>query len=195
MLTRDLTSAFLINLIYSFSPLSPPIFSMSGPTTNEPKSNADAPRGRGSKSDADYFTFRRIPPIGYTLQNIIISIGTMISSFAALCFTVFFVLPLSILRRSVPARTLSLAATAGKDFKLDEVLIRGKVVLVVGITCEMGYDIIKQYANDKNTTIIALAQTAGESPLFGRIYAGFLIVYAHIPRRRSVSAFHLSPCR
>jgi len=159
---------------------------MSDSMTNEPKSNADAPRGRSSKSDVDYLTFRRIPPIGYTLQNIIISIGTMISSFAALLFTVSFVLPLSILRRSVPARTLSLAATAGKDFKLDEVLTRGKVVLVVGVTREMGYDIITQYSNDKNTTIIGLAQTAGESPFLGRIYAGFLIVYAHIPCRRSV---------
>jgi hypothetical protein len=164
-------------------------------TTNEPKSNADTPCGRGSKSDVDYFTFRRIPPIGYTLQNIIISIGTMISSFAALCFTMFCVLPLSILRRSVPARTLSLAATTGKDFKLDEVLTRGKVVLVVGVTPEMGYDIIMQYANDKDTTIIGLAQTAGEFPFFWRIYAGLLIAYAHIPRCRSVYAFHLSPCR
>lgn len=71
-----------------------------------------------------------------------------------------FVLPVPILRRSVPPRTLSLAATAGKDFKLDEVLTRGKVVLVVGVTREMGYDIIMQYANDKDTTIIGLAQTA-----------------------------------
>jgi len=140
---------------------------MSDSMTNEPKSNADAPRGRGSKSDVDYLTFRRIPPIGYTLQNIIISIGTMISSFAALLFTVSFVLPLSILRRSVPAHTLSLAATAGKDFKLDEVLTRGKVVLVVGVTREMGYDIIMQYLNDKNTTIVGLVQTAGESPFWG----------------------------
>ena len=77
-----------------------------------------------------------------------------------------FVLPLSILRRSVPARTLSLAVTAGKDFKLDEVLTRGRVVLVVGVTREMGYDIIMQYANDKDTTIIGLAQTAGESRFF-----------------------------
>lgn len=169
MLTRDLTSAFLINLIDSVSLLSSPIFSMSDPssaTTNEPKSNADGPHGRGSKYDTDYLTFRRIPPVGYTLQNIIISIGTMISSFAALCFTMSFVLPLSLLRRSVPARTLSLAATAGKDFKLDEVLTRGKVVLVGGVTREMGYDIIMQYANDKDTTIIGLAQTAGESRFF-----------------------------
>ena len=101
---------------------------------------------------------------------------------------------LTILRRSVPTRTLSLAATAGKDFKLDEVLTRGKVVLVVGITGEMGYDIIMQYANDKDTTIIGLAQTASESPFFGCIYAGLLIVYAHIPHCRSVYVFHLSPC-
>lgn len=169
ILTRDLTSAFLINLIHSVSLLSSPIFSMSDPssaTTNEPKSNADGPHGRGSKYDTDYLTFRRIPPVGYTLQNIIISIGTMISSIAALCFTMSFVLPLSLLRRSVPARTLSLAATAGKDFKLDEVLTRGKVVLVGGVTREMGYDIIMQYANDKDTTIIVLAQTAGESRFF-----------------------------
>ena len=139
---------------------------MSDPSSTEPKSNADAPRGRGSKSDADYLTLRRIPPIGYTIQNIIISIGTIISSFAALCFTLSFVLPLSILRRSVPARTLSLATTAGKDFKLDEVLTRGKVVLVVGVTPEMGYDIIMQYANNKDTTIIGLAQTSGESRFF-----------------------------
>jgi len=195
MLTCDLTSAFLINLIDSLSLLYSAIFSMSYSTTNKRKSNANAPRRRGSKSDAAYFTFRCIPPIGYTIQNIIISIGTMTSSFAALCFTVSFVLPLSILRRSVPARTLSLAATASKDFKVDEVLNRGKVVLVVGVTCEMGYDIIMQYANDKGTTIIGLAQTAGESPFLGRIYAGFLIVYVHIPCGRSVYVFHLSPCR
>ena len=138
----------------------------SSATTNEPKSNADGPRGRRSKSDTNYLTFRRIPPIGYTLQNIIISIGTTIFSFAALCFTMSFVLPLSILRRFVPARTLSLAVTAGKDFKLDEILTRGKVVLVVGVTREMGYDIIMQYANNKDTTIIGLAQTAGESRFF-----------------------------
>ncbi|KIJ93495.1 hypothetical protein K443DRAFT_684531 [Laccaria amethystina LaAM-08-1] len=76
-------------------------------------------RRRGSKSDADYLTFRRIPPIMCTLRNII-SINTMISSFVALCFTMSFVLPLSVLQRSVPARTLSLAATADKDFRLDE---------------------------------------------------------------------------
>ncbi|KIJ96313.1 hypothetical protein K443DRAFT_682390 [Laccaria amethystina LaAM-08-1] len=68
-------------------------------------------RRRGSQRDADCFTFRPIPPIMYTLQNIIISINTV---------TMSFVLPLSILRRSIPARTLSLAATADKDFKLDE---------------------------------------------------------------------------
>ena len=73
----------------------------SSTATNEPKSNADAPRGRASKSDVDYLTFRHIPPIGYTPQNSIISIDAMISSFAALCFTLSFVLPVSILRRSV----------------------------------------------------------------------------------------------
>ena len=82
------------------------------------------------------------------------------------CFTLSFVFPVSILRRSVPARTLSLAATAGKDFKLDKVLTRGKVVLVVGVTPEMGYDIIMQYANNKDTTLIGLAQTSGESRFF-----------------------------
>jgi len=54
MLTGDLTSAFLINLTDSVSLLSSPIFSMSDSMT-------DGRRGRGSKFDANYFTFRRIP--------------------------------------------------------------------------------------------------------------------------------------
>ena len=65
MLTRDLTPAFLTNLIDSLSLLPSPIFSMSAPMTYEPKSNVDAPRDRGSKFDANYFTpdvgcFRKI---------------------------------------------------------------------------------------------------------------------------------------
>ena len=37
-----------------------------------------------------------------------------------------------------------------------------------------------QYANDKDTTIIGLVQTAGESRFFRCIYVGFLIA-VHIP--------------
>ena len=67
--------------------------------------------------------------------------------------------------------------------------------MLVGVTREMGYNIVMQYANDKNTTIIGLAQTAVESQIFWRIYVGLLIVYVHIPRCRSMYVFHLSPCR
>jgi hypothetical protein len=61
-------------------------------------------------------------------------------------------------------------------------------VLLVGVTREMGYDIIMQYAYDKNTTSIGLAQTAGG------IYAGLLIVYTYTPLQVTicVSPFPLS---
>lgn len=143
-------------------------------TSYLPKSNDSVPAASGRNPDASHFTLRRIPPIGYTFQNVMISLGTIVSSFAALFFTMLCVVPLSILRIFLPARSLSLTATAGKDFKLGEALAKGRVVLVVGGTGDMGYNIIMQYANDKDTTIIALAQTAGEY----RHHCAYMRVYS-----------------
>ncbi|KAJ3522108.1 hypothetical protein NMY22_g12026 [Coprinellus aureogranulatus] len=74
-----------------------------------------------------FFTsMRTIPTLSFTLQNLLMSMGTMLVSFSGLVFTATVVLPLSILRTVAPKDMLT-KAPGDPGMRM-----RGKVVLIVG---------------------------------------------------------------
>ncbi|KDR69916.1 hypothetical protein GALMADRAFT_76617 [Galerina marginata CBS 339.88] len=96
---------------------------------------------------------RHIPTVGYTIQNILISLTTLASSAASLFFTLCFILPLSLLRAFIPR---SLLIPRGRTA---EVMRKNKVVLIIGASRGIGFGVLKQYVNEPDTVIIAASKS------------------------------------
>ncbi|KAF9481056.1 NAD(P)-binding protein [Pholiota conissans] len=92
---------------------------------------------------------RQIPTVAYTVQNILISIASIISSIASFLFTLWIILPLSMIRAVIPANMLQSINSEGKN----------KVVLIVGASRGIGFSVLKQYADDPDTVIIAASRS------------------------------------
>ncbi|KAG2009487.1 hypothetical protein CC2G_012420 [Coprinopsis cinerea AmutBmut pab1-1] len=97
---------------------------------------------------------RWIPTVGYTVQNVLISIGVMIGACASLVLTCTVVFPLACIRAMFFSRS-SLSLIPSRDS-----LRRGKVVLIVGASRGMGLEVLKQYCPEPETTIIAVSKNA-----------------------------------
>jgi len=121
-----------------------------------------------------------IPPVSYILLNLLISLVMITSSFTAFFLTLFIVLPLGCLRALLPVDMAILEGvirslqeiTKSKDGeggteknkekeRLSE-LQRNKVVLILGDSLEIGFSIIKQYANEPDTVIIMASSSVGK---------------------------------
>ncbi|KAJ2915375.1 hypothetical protein MD484_g5030, partial [Candolleomyces efflorescens] len=99
---------------------------------------------------------RKFPTLEYTFQNILVSIATVISASLSLTLTILVVLPLSALRTIIQkgnSRSLTLVPP-------EECRKRGKVVLIVGASRGIGFELLKQYVPEPNTTIIAVSKDA-----------------------------------
>ncbi|KAF6755030.1 hypothetical protein DFP72DRAFT_1033204 [Ephemerocybe angulata] len=85
---------------------------------------------------------RRIPTLDYTLQNIFMSLATLVVATASLILTSAVILPLSLLR------------SKGADL----VEGKGKVVLIVGASRGIGMEVLKTYVPEPGTTVIAVSK-------------------------------------
>ncbi|PFH49842.1 hypothetical protein AMATHDRAFT_86179 [Amanita thiersii Skay4041] len=99
---------------------------------------------------------RQIPPTSYTLQNILISMSTIVLSVSSLMFTTVIVLPLSIARVLIPRRIKANALSSRCDTNTRN---QRKVVLIIGASRGIGYGVVREYAVETGTTIIAVSKT------------------------------------
>lgn len=102
-----------------------------------------------------FSSMRTIPTLGFTMQNIFTSMGVLFVSFSGLVFTATIVLPLSIVRCIVPEKLLTKVPGDAVMRK------KGKVVLIIGASRGIGMEVLKQYASEEGTTIIAVAKDGG----------------------------------
>ena len=127
-------------------------------------------------SPASSPALRRIPPLSYTIQNIFLSISTVIAAYASLGLTVFVALPLSVVRLVLLlARDAYLYKQRQQQEPPHDKKKRRKVVLVVGATHGIGLNIVKQYAHageGDHVNLIAVGRSKGTS---------FALFIAHIP--------------
>jgi len=131
-----------------------------------------------------------IPPLSYILLNLFISLVMIASSFTAFFLTLFIIFPLACLRALLPADIAILEdvirslqeVTNSKDGeggaekkkekeRLSE-LQRNKVVLILGDSPEIGFGIIKQYANEQDTVIIVASTSMGKHIIISTLAAG-----------------------
>ena len=111
--------------------------------------------------------FRHIPTVSYTIQNILISLATLIASIASLILTCTVFLPLSLIRACglIPKRMMEKGEMFGANgVAVDaggQLMKRGKVVVIVGASRGIGLEVLKQYAREPNTTVIAMSRDAG----------------------------------
>lgn len=129
-----------------------PVFSKSpspSPPSMSSKASMDNP-----EVNSNLFNPRQVPTLGYTIQNIFISLATVASASASLFVTVFVVLPISFMRTMAPRKYLQAPGSAALADK-------NKVVLIVGASRGIGFNVLKQYANDPDTVIIAASKSIG----------------------------------
>ena len=126
-------------------------------------------------SPANSPTLRIIPPLSYAVQNILLSISTILGASASLGVTLFFVVPSSIVRMVLLLARDAYIYTQRKqnqDHLPADRPKKRKIVLVVGATHGIGLNIVQQYANATDggpVSIIAVGQSNGM--LLCRIYA------------------------
>lgn len=95
---------------------------------------------------------RQIPTLPFTLQNIAISFASVIAATASLSFTVSVMLPLATCRAILPTHMFRSAIPEG----------RNKVVLIVGASRGIGFNVMKQYAGESDTVVIAASRSMGQ---------------------------------
>jgi len=138
--------------------------------------NANSQKYRRSNSTS--MSPRQIPSVSYTVQNLLISLATIVVSSISFLFTLFVFLPLACLRALLPLSMITLKGvigssqgiTNGKNTGVDvekqkvrlSELRRNKVVLVLGASRGIGFNLVKQYANEKDTVIIAASSSMGK---------------------------------
>lgn len=106
-----------------------------------------------------HFSMRQIPTVGYTLQNMAMSLAAVAASAASFFVTAFFVLPLAVFRTAL-TRVPSGMSTSTMDTK--------KVILIVGASRGIGFNVLKQYADDPNAVIVAASRSIGKSFYHGQ---------------------------
>jgi len=108
------------------------------------------------------FNPRQLPTITYTLQNISMSLATMVTSTASFFFTISFILPLSLLRAFIPRQKIIQSIEAKNAGEAESANVpKNKVVLIVGASRGIGFNVLKQYASDPDTVIIAASRSIG----------------------------------
>lgn len=95
---------------------------------------------------------RHVPTLPYAIQNVLMSVASIIAATLSLIFTMSIVLPLSIARVVLP----------NSFFRRDIPGGRGKVVLIVGASRGIGFNVLKQYADEPDTVIIAASRSIGK---------------------------------
>ncbi|KAF8624591.1 hypothetical protein AX17_007084 [Amanita inopinata Kibby_2008] len=116
--------------------------------------------GQRHRTDVLGCNYMRISII-YTSNDIIYALAAtrlapVAFSISSLLLTAFAILPLSILRIFLPsqAKAHSLALKRGMDTRNQR-----KVVLVVGASRGIGYNVVREYAMEEGTTIIAVSRS------------------------------------
>jgi hypothetical protein len=115
--------------------------------------------------------------LSYALQNLLISLFTTITSSASFFFTLFVILPLACLRTLLPHNFFVLRGVIGSpqgivngenggtDMEREKVrlsqLRRNRVILVLGASRGIGFNVVKQHANEENTSVIATSSSMG----------------------------------
>ena len=79
--------------------------------------------------------------------------------------TASIILPLSILRLFVPSQAKAEALVAKRGF---DTLNQRKVVLIVGASRGIGYNVVREYAMEEGTTIIAISRSQGSVSTISR---------------------------
>jgi len=130
-------------------------------------------------SPATSRTLRRIPPLSYTIQNIFLSISTVIAAYASLGLTVFIALPLSVIRLVLllARDTYLYRQRQQKQENPNDKKKKRKVVLVVGATHGIGLNIVKQYARaaeDDHVNIVAVGRSKDELAQLKGDFDGFI---------------------
>lgn len=121
---------------------------------------------------------RQIPSVTYTIQNLLISLATIAVSSASFFITLFVFLPLACLRALLPLNMITLKGVirfpkgiangenGGVDVAKEKVrlseLRRNKVILVLGASRGIGFNVVKQYANEPGTVVIAASSSMGK---------------------------------
>jgi len=90
-------------------------------------------------------SLRQLPPLDYTLQNVSISLGTIVTSVSSLALTLGVALPLSVVR--------AFSEVVPEDNSK-------KSVLIIGASSGIGLEVVKKYAVMNNTIIIAASSNA-----------------------------------
>ncbi|KAJ2928685.1 hypothetical protein H1R20_g8359, partial [Candolleomyces eurysporus] len=113
-------------------------------------------RADGSQIAGIMALARKVPTLEYAFQNILVSIATVISASLSLTLTALVVLPLSALRAIVQKGDSGILTLIPPE----ECTKRGKVVLIVGASRGIGFEVLKQYVPEPNTTVIAVSKDA-----------------------------------
>ena len=99
---------------------------------------------------------RRIPTVTYTIQNILISTSTIVSSVSSLLLTATVILPLSVVRVFLPNQVKADALVVQRGTHSRD---KRKVVLIVGASRGIGRNVVREYAGEEGTTIIAVSRS------------------------------------
>ncbi|KAF5335280.1 hypothetical protein D9611_011762 [Ephemerocybe angulata] len=114
---------------------------------------------------------RRIPTLDYTLQNIFMSLATLVVATASLILTSAVILPLSLLRSVLPKQMLMQKGA-------DVVEAKGKVVLIVGASRGIGMEVLKTYVPEPGTTVIAVSKnTAPHNFKYRSLPSNLILMY------------------
>ena len=100
--------------------------------------------------------FRQIPPILYTLQNLLIIILSVILCILSCSLTLLIFLPASIFRAIIylPFTILGLFQSGGLNLTEGQ-----RNILIVGATEGLGRQLAEEYVNDPNTTVVAASRS------------------------------------
>jgi len=91
------------------------------------------------------------------MQNIVISFSSMVASLLSLVLTICIFLPLSI-ARNILVRVTPSSFAVGQSREQNPA---HKVVLIVGASRGIGFNVLKQYMNEKETVILAASRSIG----------------------------------
>lgn len=140
--------------------------------------NNKAHSRKSPRFNLSFISPRQIPSVSYTIQNLYISLATIAVSSASLFITLFVILPLACLRALLPLNMVTLKGVIGSpqgiangksggvDVEKEKVrlseLRRNKVILVLGASRGIGFNVVKQYANESGTVVIAASSSMGK---------------------------------
>ncbi|KIJ57289.1 hypothetical protein M422DRAFT_238881 [Sphaerobolus stellatus SS14] len=100
-------------------------------------------------------TFRQLPPLSYTLQNLLISVASAIGSILSFIFTLIVYLPASLVRTIAYLPSTIHGLFRRKWINLSD---RSRNILVIGASEGLGKQIVEEYIIDPDTTIVAVSR-------------------------------------